>query len=247
VNGWLSLDELSFAGVVGAGIRIAVIDSGVAAAHPHVGAVARGTSLVGDDPEDTTDRIGHGTAVFAAIRESAPQAELIPIRVLDRQLATSARLLAQAIDWAVDAGAHVVNLSFGTTNEAHVPLFELSLAAATAARVVVVAPHSHDGRRWFPGSLHGAVGVVADAAIPRFAVAPLPLDAPLGTALAASPYPRPIDGVPVERNLSGVSFAVANATGVIARALAAGVPPAPLHELLAWIAERTLPPPTRQG
>ena len=35
----------------------------------------------------------------------------------------------------------------------------------------------------------------------------------------ASPYPRPIPGVPVERNLHGISFAVANATGLIARVL----------------------------
>ena len=37
--------------------------------------------------------------------------------------------------------------------------------------------------------------------------------------LAASGYPRPIPGVPVERNLSGISFAVANVTGFLARLL----------------------------
>ena len=35
--------------------------------------------------------------------------------------------------------------------------------------------------------------------------------------VAAAPYPRPIPGVPVERNLSGISFAVANVTGVLGR------------------------------
>jgi len=40
----------------------------------------------------------------------------------------------------------------------------------------------------------------------------------------ASPYPRPIPGVPVERNLQGASFAVANMTGFVARELAAGTP-----------------------
>jgi hypothetical protein len=39
--------------------------------------------------------------------------------------------------------------------------------------------------------------------------------------LRASGYPRPIPGVPPERNLKGVSFAVANATGLIARHLSA--------------------------
>jgi hypothetical protein len=35
----------------------------------------------------------------------------------------------------------------------------------------------------------------------------------------ASPFPRPIPGVPPERNLHGVSFAVANMTGLLARIL----------------------------
>jgi hypothetical protein len=39
--------------------------------------------------------------------------------------------------------------------------------------------------------------------------------------IAAAGYPRDIPGVPRERNLKGVSFAVANATGFVARALEA--------------------------
>ena len=39
-----------------------------------------------------------------------------------------------------------------------------------------------------------------------------------GGVFYASPYPRPIPGVPVERNLSGVSFAVANVSGLAAGA-----------------------------
>ena len=35
--------------------------------------------------------------------------------------------------------------------------------------------------------------------------------------MAAAPYPRPIPGVPVEGNLNGISFAVANVTGMLAR------------------------------
>ena len=39
--------------------------------------------------------------------------------------------------------------------------------------------------------------------------------------IVTAPYPRDIPGVPRERNLSGVSFAVANASGFVARALEA--------------------------
>lgn len=243
----LSCDSASVARMTGAGVRVAVIDSGVAPGHPHVGEVAPGIALVGEEPLDVRDRLGHGTAVFAAIREVAPHAELVPVRVLDRDRATSARVLAEAIDWAVEAGVQLVNLSFGTTNESHAARFALALDAARAAGVIVIAPHSHEGVRWYPGAMHGAVGVVADPSVPRFAVAPVAAAAPggdeapaLGGALAASPYPRPIAGLPVERNLSGVSFAVANATGVIARAVEAGAPTASAEQLLTWITDRAL-------
>jgi len=68
---------------------------------------------------------------------------------------------------------------------------------------------------WYPGALPGVVGVIADIDQPRDQLGLIEL--PRGTAVVASPYPRPIPGVPVEQNLHGISFAVANATGGIAR------------------------------
>ena len=78
----------------GKGIRVAVIDSGVHAAHPHVGGVAGGFSIREDGTlvDDCFDRLGHGTAVTAAIREKAPDADLIAIKVFcGRWRPTSAR------------------------------------------------------------------------------------------------------------------------------------------------------------
>lgn len=199
----------------GAGLRIAVIDSGIAGGHPHVGDVARGISLVGDDPADTADRVGHGTAVAAAIREKLPEAILVPVRVLDAQLATSARILSEAITWAARDGARLINLSLGTNNPVHVPLFEAALAAAVEHGAIVVSAAGDSEARWYPGSLPGVVGVVANRDCPRFSLQ-LCQDA-ARPRVAASPWPRPIPGVVTERNLSGVSFAVANATGLIGR------------------------------
>ena len=237
----LTTDAPPLAGRTGEGIRIAVIDSGAAADHPHVGALAPGVALIGDIPGDTADRLGHGTAVAAAIREKAPGATLIPVRVLDRTLATSARILAQAIDWSVDHGVHLVNLSLGTTNEAHIPIFEGALARAAQRGVLVVSACAHAGARWYPGSLAGALGVVADDTVPRHALrlAAQPLGTPL-PPIAASPFPRPIPGVPQERNLSGVSFAVANATALLALALQAGAPHGEAGRLVAWLTAQSL-------
>lgn len=199
----------------GRGVRIAVVDSGIAPGHPHVGDVSKGIALVGDDPDDTMDRVGHGTAVAAAIREKAPDAELIPVRVLDRQLATSARVLARAIVWAVNADVHIVNLSLGTSNVEHVALFEEALRAAAERGVLVVSAARHEGVVWYPGGLVGAVGIVAATDVSRDGVWVVSEGGRV--VMEASPYPRPIDGVPVERNLSGVSFAVANACGLLGR------------------------------
>jgi len=62
------------------------------------------------------------------------------------------------------------------------------------------------------------VGVLLDAGQPREAVSVTHRNG--RAVVAASPYPRPIPGVPKERNLHGISFAVANATGCLAAALA---------------------------
>jgi subtilisin family serine protease len=212
-------------------VRVAVIDSGIAAGHPHVGAVAGGQALVGDDPDAWQDRLGHGTAVAGAIRDLAPWADLLAVRVFDTTLSTTARLLCQAIDWAVDQGAHLINLSVGTTNEAHRPLFEAAVARARGQGAWVVSAAMDRSVRLLPGTLDGVIGVVADDGCPRGELRRV--TGTVGVQLAASPRPRPIPGVPVERNLSGVSFAVANATGALGAMLAS---PHPI-DLAAWMAE----------
>ncbi len=220
----------------GVGVRIAIVDSGVARTHPHVGTILSGVSLIGDDPDDWADRIGHGTAVAAAVQEKAPDAELIAVRVLDRSLATSARVLARAIQWAVDAGVHLVNLSLGTTNATHTALFEEVLRHASNHGVLVVSAARHLETPWYPGDLPGAIGVIADADVPRdgLRVRRHAVD----TLFEASPFPRPIEGIPVERNLSGVSFAVANVTGLLALALNAGAPSSSVQAAVSWIEQR---------
>ena len=73
-----------------------------------------------------------------------------------------------------------------------------------------------DGQRWWPGSLPSAVGVVMDEDWPRGCVE-VRGGAGRDVVVAAAPYPRPIPGVPVERNLNGISLAVAKLTGMVGR------------------------------
>jgi subtilisin family serine protease len=219
------LDEPPFAGRTGTGVRVAVVDSGVQPAHPHVGRVAGGVAIVVDaalgalraEEGDFLDRIGHGTAVTAAIHEKAPGAEFLALRVFERRLSTSTPVLARAIEHAAEEGAHLINLSLGTEGTAHLDLLESALERARNRGTRVVAALAVDGRPHYPGSLPGVASVLAD---PTLARDELVVTREAGrVTFHASPLPRPIPGVPPERNLSGISFAVANVTGFLARAL----------------------------
>ncbi|MGH9345731.1 MAG: S8 family serine peptidase, partial [Vicinamibacterales bacterium] len=120
-------------------VRVAVIDSGVYAAHPHVQGIAGGVSLVaGADRADIVDRNGHGTAVAAAIRDKAPGADLLAVKIFDRTLAATAGDLAEAIEWAAGQRADLINLSLGTTNPAHAECLQAALTAAREAGAAVV-------------------------------------------------------------------------------------------------------------
>jgi subtilisin family serine protease len=212
----------------GKGVRIAVIDSGVFAAHPHVGGVAGGLAIRDDGSihDDYVDELGHGTAVTAAIREKAPGAEIIAIKVFERALKTDIATLVRGIEEAAARGADVINLSLGTSKSQHRALLEDAVARARANGALIVAANDDGGVRWLPGCLEHVVAVRADWTCDRQTYAVGFVEDRL--MLSTSAYPREIPGVPRERNLNGVSFAVANATGFVARALEAiryAVPP----------------------
>ena len=202
-------------------VRVAVIDSGVHADHPHVGGVAGGIGIdeLGASHHDYVDRLGHGTAVTAAIREKAPDAEIFAIKVFDRELAATGQALVAACEHAVTARAHIVNLSLGTQNIDHEAALSDVIARLNESGAIVIAAGEQDGVRWLPGSLAGVWAVQLDWAVPRDTCKIDRLNRK-GAAFRATGFPRPIPGVPPARNLKGLSFAVANVTGTVARLLA---------------------------
>ena len=200
----ISPSHPALAGRTGKGVLVAVIDSGVHADHPHVGGVVGGIAIEEDGERhgDYVDRLGHGTAVTAAIKEKAPEADLYVIKVFGRTLSTSTGVLIRAIDEAVERGARIVNISLGTASPEH----ELALwAAVNRARgqgALVVSPRAHEDRAWLPGSLDGAVGVVLDWGCPRDQLRVVHGEGQ-ESVFVASGFPRPIPGVSPERKLEG--------------------------------------------
>ncbi|HEX8942813.1 MAG TPA: S8 family serine peptidase [Gemmatimonadaceae bacterium] len=222
-----TLDDPPFAGRSGQGVIVAVLDSGVHADHPHVGRIIGGVSFAGD-ADDFVDRIGHGTAVTAAIHEKAPGAEVLAVKIFERHLATNADVLSRAIEWAADHGAHLINLSLGTANAAHAERLATAVDSAATRGALVVSALETNGTPLFPGSLAAVAGVVADWSCDRDSL-DVTARAEGEPRFTASAYPRPIPGVPKERNLAGVSFAVANVTGFLARAIESGALPETLR------------------
>jgi len=201
----------------GRGVRIAVVDSGVHAAHPHVGGVEQGIAVrdAGTLDDDFADRLGHGTAVTAAIREKAPDAAIVVVKVFWQSLSTDVMSLIRGIDEGLARGASMINLSLGTSNVAHRSLLQEAVQRSSLHGAVIVAAVD-EAIEWLPGSLDGVIPVTLDWSCPR---EQYELVAHNGRpAIAASGYPREIPNVPPERNLKGLSFAVANASGFVARA-----------------------------
>jgi len=209
--------RIPFAGLTGRGVRVAIIDSGVNPAHPHVAGVAGGVRISADgESPNYLDYAGHGTAVAGAIREKAPEALLYPVKVFDQHLRTNAETIIRAIDWAIENKMHVVNLSLGTVNQLHRERFGQVVARAAERNVVLVAAREMNGQPSLPGCLPSVIGVALDWECPRETYRSAIEDS--RSVFFVSGYPRSIPGVPQERNLAGISFAVANMTGFVTRA-----------------------------
>jgi hypothetical protein len=206
-----------FPGATGRGVRVGVIDSGVNASHPHIGGVAGGIAIGGEGQESNyLDLLGHGTAVTAAVKEKAPDAEYFAVRVFYNSLRTSIDCLLSAIEWCIEKRITVINLSLGTSNVAHSKRFEPMIARAAESGAILVSARDVDGIAALPGSLPGVIGVGLDWDWPRESYACRETSQRM--EFYASGYPRALPGLPRERNLHGISFAVANMTGFVVRA-----------------------------
>ncbi len=106
----------------GQGIKVAVIDTGIDLNHSvfsgNLAPASEWKDFVDGDsyPMDESggNGYGHGTAVASIILQVAPKATLLPIRVLSASGLGDTDDVASAIDWAVQKGVHIINISLGS-------------------------------------------------------------------------------------------------------------------------------------
>src|SRR6266511_3010780 len=180
----------------GAGVTVAVLDSGVDATHPDlVGQVLPGADFINHTTDGRRDYVGHGTTVAgliagrlddpAGVVGVAPHAKILPVRVLDSQNKyDDASVVADGLRWAVDHGARVVNMSLGGAGRSE-ELAE-AIAYAEAHDVVVIACTGNltagaPKQVWYPAREHGVVAVAGLSAGTVTPDGALPARAGVGT------------------------------------------------------------------
>ncbi|TPQ16422.1 type VII secretion-associated serine protease mycosin [Streptomyces sporangiiformans] len=178
----------------GEGITVAVLDTGVDAQHPDLeGNVLTGKDLVGFGAR-RGDRAwarhgtamagiiaghGHGAGNADGVMGIAPQAKILPVRVIledgdsarGKARNTRGNALAEGIRWAADNGANVINLSLGDDSKSAHPEAAEDAAVQYALRkgAVVVASAGNGGEKGDHASYPAAYpGVIAATAVDRY-------------------------------------------------------------------------------
>ena len=150
----------------GLGIKVAVIDVGVDASHPMLsGFVLPGIDYV-DDDLDATDEpggpaSGHGTLIAGIIHMVAPDAQIVPYRVIDTLGNGSGFDVALAILAAIEVGCRIINISL--VMEATNPAMRYVAQAARSQGVVIVAAAGNDESNvpLYPAADPNCLGVAA--------------------------------------------------------------------------------------
>jgi subtilisin len=177
-----SIDELTpswaWEGATGAGVRVAVVDSGIDADHPGLHGcvdVAGGVAVEVDAGGRTRlvhgphgDSFGHGTACAGIIHDLAPAARITSVKVLGASLGGSAEAFLAGLRWAVDEGFDIVNLSLGCRRREWALAFHEVCDRAYFAGTFVTAAASNVEHVTYPSLFSSVASVAANLASDPF-------------------------------------------------------------------------------
>ncbi len=162
----------------GAGVTVAVLDTGIQLDHPDLAnrLTAARYDFVDDDaiPTDegnnqdddgdglTDEALGHGTHVAGIIHRVAPDAQIMPLRVLDAEGRGNIFVIAEAMLYAAQHGAQVINLSLGTSQESELMKDILEdLAQTDDVLIVAAAGNLNSSVKQFPAAEDEVLSVTA--------------------------------------------------------------------------------------
>lgn len=165
--GPMRIAEAQELGKGGAGVTVAVLDSGVDGTHQDLrGAMVAGRNTARDVPADNIDNAPHGTgmAVLIAGRGHGTGDGLLGVaprsKVMSVTPTQDPTLVAEGIRWAVQHGAKVINMSFAQYSSSDA--MREAVDEAVAADVVLVAGSGNDHKQVaFPAALPGVIAVGA--------------------------------------------------------------------------------------
>ncbi|KAA8498503.1 Membrane-bound transcription factor site-1 protease [Porphyridium purpureum] len=166
-------------GYKGAGVRVAVFDTGLARDVPEIIHVSERTSWTNES--STEDTVGHGTYVASLIASNhamcpgiAPDSELVIFRVFQGALVSFTAWFLDAFNYALHANVHVLNLSIGGPDHHDVPFID-KIRELAEAGVIVVSAIGNDGPLWGSANnpadlIHvvGVGGVELDGSVAKF-------------------------------------------------------------------------------
>ncbi len=146
----------------GAGVTVAVLDSGVGA-HPtfSVGQVTH-VDLVNDGKPFN----GHGTAMASLIAGNiggaqgvAPAATILDVRIADSTGVSDSFMLAKGIETAVERGAQIINISMGSYGDSSLVAQAVQAAQQRGILVVASAGNEQVSSKDWPAAYTGVVSV----------------------------------------------------------------------------------------
>lgn len=145
--------------------NIGIIDSGVSASQALNVIGERSFGPTGDadrtkqhPPEDL---LGHGSALTQIIQHQCPSARLLVARVFFDRLVCTPEQIASAIDWQIEQGAEIINMSFGL--QADRTVLRQACQRALDAGLLLVASSPARGSRVFPAQYSGIIRATGDA------------------------------------------------------------------------------------
>jgi subtilisin len=217
--------EWAWGGSTGAGVKVAVIDSGIDATHPKVGAVQGAIALEWSDDDWEVkfeegphgDLFGHGTACAAIIRSVAPDAELYSVRVLGPRLTGKGPVFVAGLRWAIENGMNVVNLSLSSGKKDYFGDFHELSDLAYFKNVMLVAAINNVPSPSYPSEYAAVFSVAAHEGKDPLSFdynpnPPVEFGAPGIDLEVAWQNGSTIEG-------TGNSFAAPHITGIVARIL----------------------------